>query len=890
MIYQAVAVSTRLWRENNMHRICVFLVILMLATGAGAQEKRVVTGTVTETGGNAVGGVVVKALGDAGKMLGFATSTPKGAYRIRIPVDAKGVRVQFTAMGFATDTVPLPDGADKLDAVLLPAAFELPEVKAQLPAIRSKGDTLKYSVDAFKSGSDRTIEDVIRKLPGVEVSGDGTISYQGRSIKNFYIEGLDMLNGRYSLATRNVKPDDIATVDIYEHHQAQRVLKGIVPSEEAAMNLTLKNKSMLRPIGNAKIGGGAGADGSGLWLGELFTMLIGPGSQMMVTAKGNNAGSTYGSELKNHIEDSGDQFTPASGIFPALPFGSAPLPGNRYLQNRSAGASANAAWKLGETKTISAWADYTGDRNSFSNTETIDYAGVAEPLSHFHQEVTNHLRSDNLNGQFSYEDNSKTLFIDEKLLFNAAFMRNRYGVVSTAENVTQKVRSDEYNLSNSLEATLRSGRKIWRVKSKFSLGNSPVGLLTGYDAETAALFLSQSAKGTRFYTEETANCSWALGTRWVLGVEAGFMADWSDMRSLREGVPPQDNNDDSGYKLQASLSPTFQWMPGARTTVTFRVPVKAWFLRYIDLLNGAHYPMQKADFDAHARISHRFSGLLNAALSIYEETDLGGIRDFVTNPIFQTYREASSSGMGALSQSRRWGAYTSWRWRNPIHGIFFSLLGDVSTGTQNSMATSEIESGEVISGRENLQNHMNIALGTFSGAKHFAAAKTTLKGSLTTTWMSSESMRQALKMKVENLSWRFSIGVQSSLWRDIVNVDASAGYTLTTQTIGVIDSRTNLSSVDARGRIALRPTGNWEIWCRPSYTGQEMATAGYQNYFFLDAGSRLTIKRVVELELQARNLTDRRLYSYSDFAGADLYAWSFNLRPLEILLTLKYSF
>lgn len=206
------------------------------------------------------------------------------------------------------------------------------------------------------------------------------------------------------------------------------------------------------------------------------------------------------------------------------------------------------------------------------------------------------------------------------------------------------------------------------------------------------------------------------------------------------------------------------------------------------------------------------------------------------------------------------------------------------------MATSEIESGEVISGRENLQNRMNIALGTFSGSKHFAAAKTTLKGSLTTTWMSSETMRQAQKKTIDNLSWQFSVGVQSSLWRDKVNVDASAGYTLTTQTIGVIDNRTNLSSVDARGRVSVRPTGNWEIWCCPSYTGQEMATSGYQSYFFFDAGSRLTIKRVVELELQARNLTDRRTYSYSGFAGADLYAWSFSLRPMEILLSLKYSF
>ena len=119
-----------------------------------------------------------------------------------------------------------------------------------------------------------------------------------------------------------------------------------------------------------------------------------------------------------------------------------------------------------------------------------------------------------------------------------------------------------------------------------------------------------------------------------------------------------------------------QWTPAARTTVTFRVPVKALFLRYVDRLTADRYPTQRVDFDASFRLSHRFSGLLNAALGLYEETNLGGIRDYVTGPIFRTYREASALGMGALSRSRRWGANTAWRWRNPIQGLFFSLLGD----------------------------------------------------------------------------------------------------------------------------------------------------------------------------------------------------------------------
>ena len=108
--------------------------------------------------------------------------------------------------------------------------------------ISSHGDTLLYNVAAFRSASDRNIEDVIRKLPGISVSENGTISYQGESINKFYIEGLDLLSGRYALATRNISPDDIASVSIYENHQPKKVLKDISFSEKAALNLKLKNQ------------------------------------------------------------------------------------------------------------------------------------------------------------------------------------------------------------------------------------------------------------------------------------------------------------------------------------------------------------------------------------------------------------------------------------------------------------------------------------------------------------------------------------------------------------------------------------------------------------------------------------------------------------------------
>jgi hypothetical protein len=81
-------------------------------------------------------------------------------------------------------------------------------------------------VGSFKTASDRIIEDVIKRLPGVKVGVDGAISYQGQNISKFNIEGLDMLGGKYNMATRNVQAKDVNRVEIKENFQEIKQLEG----------------------------------------------------------------------------------------------------------------------------------------------------------------------------------------------------------------------------------------------------------------------------------------------------------------------------------------------------------------------------------------------------------------------------------------------------------------------------------------------------------------------------------------------------------------------------------------------------------------------------------------------------------------------------------------
>lgn len=81
------------------------------------------------------------------------------------------------------------------------------------------GDTLNYSVDAFIGKNDISIGDVLRRMPGIQVDDNGHIYYQGKNISNLYINGMDALAGRYSIATNNLAAQMVATVQVMENHQ-----------------------------------------------------------------------------------------------------------------------------------------------------------------------------------------------------------------------------------------------------------------------------------------------------------------------------------------------------------------------------------------------------------------------------------------------------------------------------------------------------------------------------------------------------------------------------------------------------------------------------------------------------------------------------------------------
>lgn len=115
------------------------------------------------------------------------------------------------------------------------------EIVREMP-VSIKGDTIVYNADSFKTGTERKLEDVLKKLPGVEVNADGEIEVEGKKVTKLMVEGKDFFDGDTKLGVKNIPADAIDKVQVLRNFNENSILKRVENNEEnIAMNIKLKS-------------------------------------------------------------------------------------------------------------------------------------------------------------------------------------------------------------------------------------------------------------------------------------------------------------------------------------------------------------------------------------------------------------------------------------------------------------------------------------------------------------------------------------------------------------------------------------------------------------------------------------------------------------------------
>lgn len=273
---------------------------MLLLMIIGARAQAVFSGKVTDENGKAVERASVVLRGEKGKTVAFSTTNKEGLFAVRLPEGKTAIDLSVNHMGFAQVVIPLEQFKNGQTVTMKDKPLEIHEVTVKSEPIRLEGDTLTYNVSQFIQKQDKYIEDVIARLPGVEVTPQGKITYQGKEINKFYVEGMDLMGSKYNQVSRNLSADKVKNVQVYENHQPVKMQRNITFSEQAAMNIQLKDEAKNVWTGVIDAGTGLTLQGHAEWLRDArwVEMIFGRKQQSLNMYKTNNTGKDITQEVR----------------------------------------------------------------------------------------------------------------------------------------------------------------------------------------------------------------------------------------------------------------------------------------------------------------------------------------------------------------------------------------------------------------------------------------------------------------------------------------------------------------------------------------------------------------------------------------------------------------
>ena len=180
----------------------------------------------------------------------YALTNAQGQFKLSLPENTYLLKVK--ALGFADGVLKILPTDSVLSPMfrLVPQAMQLREVVVKGPPVRANTDTTTFKVKAFADGTERSVEDLLRKLPGVKVSDNGKITVHGKAVDKVMIEGEDLFSKNYQIITRSLAAGALDKVEAIDNYSENPLLKGIERSNKMVLNLGVRPDLKIKPFGN----------------------------------------------------------------------------------------------------------------------------------------------------------------------------------------------------------------------------------------------------------------------------------------------------------------------------------------------------------------------------------------------------------------------------------------------------------------------------------------------------------------------------------------------------------------------------------------------------------------------------------------------------------------
>ncbi|NHM00683.1 peptidase associated domain and porin domain-containing protein [Flavobacterium difficile] len=242
-----------------MKKIILLLTILLTSLSFAQTVK--VTGILKDTENVVIETANVMAINPVTKAMdAYNITSEKGEFSLNLKPNTEYI-IKAGYIGYAPFEKKITTTKEnmKLDIILTGSnTIETVEIVKEMP-VRISGDTIIYNSDSFTNGTEKKLEDVLKKLPGVSVNKDGEIEVEGKKVQKVMVEGKDFFDGDTKIATKNIPADALDKIQVLRNYNEVSNLKGLENNDDnVAINIKLKEGKKNFWFGDMMAGAGVG--------------------------------------------------------------------------------------------------------------------------------------------------------------------------------------------------------------------------------------------------------------------------------------------------------------------------------------------------------------------------------------------------------------------------------------------------------------------------------------------------------------------------------------------------------------------------------------------------------------------------------------------------------
>lgn len=438
------------------------------------------------------------------------------------------------------------------------------EIKGEANPVTFRNDTIEFNAGSFKVKDNAVVEDLLKKLPGVEVAKDGTITAQGKEVQNVTVEGKKFFGTDPKIATKNLPADAVSKVQVFDKKSEQATFSGVDDgSREKTINLELKDDKKKGWFGKIIAGGGASEGGDLRYEGRTSLNSFKPKRQISILGMGNNT---------NEAGFSIDDYMAFSGAMRSMMSGGG---GRVSLQFDSDNMDVPLNF---------------GNNDGFIDT----WAGGVN----FNQEYG---KKNDLNGSYFYSRSDKNY--DETVNRNSSLQNSQF---TTNDHSTQENITDNYRLNFTLDQRIDSFNSVQLASTFLYTQNER----TSYaNSQTLGADGQLQNEGSRDYSSDATASKWngsalyrhKFASKKGRNMTANFNFGLNGNESNSNSIAPNRVYDEAGQPLfsdtiaqyQDFKNDVFDW--GAKATYTEPLGKK----RYLEFNYGYYQTVNSANKDVY---------------------------------------------------------------------------------------------------------------------------------------------------------------------------------------------------------------------------------------------------------------------------------------------------